>query len=80
MIYIYDILLNLNNDFYEFYEWEKNDNIFHIKKIPIFLVDTNFMEDLLKFIFILNLSLLIILKVLSEKHKPFSKFEFSHKS
>ncbi len=47
MIYIYDILLNLNNDFYEFYEWEKNDNIFHIKKIPIFLVDTNFMEDLL---------------------------------
>ncbi len=47
MVYIYDILLNFNNDFYEFYEWEKNDSICHIKKIPIFKVDTEFMEDLL---------------------------------
>ena len=47
MIYIYDILVNFNSDFYEFYEWEKNDPICHIKKMPIFLVDTNFMETLL---------------------------------
>ena len=47
MIYIYDILVNFNNDFYEFYEWEKNDSVYHIKKMPIFLVDTNFMETLL---------------------------------
>ena len=32
MIYIYDILLNFNNEFYEFYEWEKSDLLFHIKK------------------------------------------------
>lgn len=44
MIYIYDILLNFNEDFYEFYEWEKGDYLYHIKKIPIFKVETSFME------------------------------------
>ena len=44
MIYIYDILLNFNKDFYEFYEWEKKDYIYHIKKIPIIKIDTNLME------------------------------------
>ena len=47
MVYIYDILLNFNNDFYEFYEWEKNDPILHIKRMPIFKVETEFIEDLL---------------------------------
>ena len=47
MIYIYDILLNFNSDFYEFYEWEKTDYIHHIKKIPLYKVDTTFIEDLL---------------------------------
>ncbi|MBR3660635.1 MAG: hypothetical protein IKN63_01880 [Bacilli bacterium] len=48
MTYIYDILLNFNDEFYEFYEWEKKDNIYHIKKIPVFKVDTLFMENLLE--------------------------------
>ena len=47
MIYIYDILLNFNNDFYEFFEWEKNDNVLHIKKIPIFKVKTDLILDIL---------------------------------
>lgn len=47
MTYIYDILLNFNKEFYEFYEWEKSDKIYHIKKIPIFKVNTSFIEDLL---------------------------------
>ncbi len=47
MIYIYDILLNFNENFYEFFEWEKNDKIYHIKKIPIFKVSTNSIDDLL---------------------------------
>ena len=46
MTYIYDILLNFNEDFYEFYEWEKGDKIYHVKKIPIFKVDTKVIEDL----------------------------------
>lgn len=47
MIYIYDILLNFNSDFYDFYEWEKSDYVIHIKKIPLYKVDTTFIEDLL---------------------------------
>ncbi len=47
MIYIYDILLNFNESFYEFYEWEKQDNILHIKRIPVFKIKTSMMEDLL---------------------------------
>ena len=47
MIYIYDILLNFNNEFYEFYEWEKSDLLFHTKKIPIYKVETKVIEDFL---------------------------------
>ena len=47
MTYIYDILLDFNADFYEFYEWEKKDTIIHIKKIPIFKVDNMMLDDLL---------------------------------
>lgn len=38
MNYIYDILLNFNKDYYNFFEWKKNDNYINIKKIPLFLV------------------------------------------
>ncbi len=36
MNYIYDILLNFNEKYYDFYEWD--ENIVHIKKIPIFKI------------------------------------------
>ena len=39
MNYIYDIYLNLNKNLYDFYEWNKSDNIIHIKKIPIFMIN-----------------------------------------
>lgn len=35
MNYIYDILLNFKDELYDFYEWNKEDNIIHIRKIPI---------------------------------------------
>lgn len=35
MNYIYDIILNFQKNYYDFYEWNKNDNISHIRKIPI---------------------------------------------
>ena len=40
MNYIYDLLLNFNENIYEFYDWNKTDNIKHIKKIPIFKIDS----------------------------------------
>lgn len=39
MHYVYDILVNFNEYYYDFYEWEKKDNIIHVKKIPIIKID-----------------------------------------
>ena len=47
MIYIYDIVLNFQEQLYNFYEWNKKDRLLNIKKIPIFRVST---EELLSII------------------------------
>ena len=45
MSYIYDILLNFQNEYYDFYEWNDNDKIIHIKKTPIIKVsDKDFLK------------------------------------
>ena len=51
MIYIYDILLNFcdNNLIYEFYEWDKNDNIENIKRIKLVHVSKEIYNKLLKY-------------------------------
>lgn len=41
MNYIYDIVLNFNKEYYNFFEWNKKDNIVNIKKIPLFLVNND---------------------------------------
>lgn len=38
MNYIYDIYLNLNEILYDFFDWNKNDKLSHIKKIPVFKI------------------------------------------
>lgn len=46
MDFIYDILVNFNeNEIYEFYEWNKKDNVEHIKKIPIFKINSSTLKD-----------------------------------
>ena len=40
MCYVYDIVLNFNDEIYEFYEWKKDDNLSHIKRINLVRVDT----------------------------------------
>ena len=42
MNYVYDIYLNFNKTAYDFFEWEKNDKITHIKKIPIYKINSKF--------------------------------------
>lgn len=48
MIYAYDILLNFSdeNRVIDFYEWSINDDIEHIKKIPLFYIETDILKDL----------------------------------
>ena len=46
MKYIYDIILNFNEKYYEFYEWNDSDSVDYIKKIPIFKVSNEVIRDL----------------------------------
>jgi len=46
MLYIYDILLNFNKKYYEFFQWKSSDKIINIKKIPVFKISD---DDLLYF-------------------------------
>ena len=49
MIYTYDILLNWAKDerLKEFYEWNLEDDLEHIKKMPIIRISESFLKDLL---------------------------------
>ena len=47
MDYYYDILLNFDEYYFKFYEWDKDDTIEDVKKIPIKHIDSNTMFDLL---------------------------------
>ena len=40
MTYVYDLVLNFNSFLYEFYEWCKDDIIYHIKRINLIKVDS----------------------------------------
>lgn len=46
MNYIYDILLNFQKDFYEFYEWNNSDEIIHIRKIPFFHISSRDLKNI----------------------------------
>ena len=47
MNYIYDILINWNKELYDFFEWNLNDDIMHIRKIPIFKVPSNVLLEMM---------------------------------
>ena len=46
MNFIYDIVLNFNKEYYNFFEWNKKDNIINIKKIPLFMVSNNIFNNM----------------------------------
>ena len=46
MNYIYDIVLNFNRDYYEFFQWKKGDKIINVKKIPAFRVSSEDIRNL----------------------------------
>lgn len=52
LIYVYDIILNWSDDkVYEFFEWELNDDLEHIKRIPLFKVNSKILDDVLNYNF-----------------------------
>ena len=46
MTYIYDIALNFQDNYYQFFEWNKHDKIKNLSKLPIYHVTD---EDILNF-------------------------------
>lgn len=46
MNFIYDIVLNFNKEYYNFFEWNKKDNIVNIKKIPLFVVSNDIFNNM----------------------------------
>ncbi len=54
MSYVYDIVLNFNNEYYDFYEWKKDDLIYHIKRINLIKVNSKLYNEILDNIVIFN--------------------------
>ncbi len=59
MTYIYDLMLNFNKELYEFYEWDLQDKIYHIKRINLIKIDSKSYNDLLNNKVILNDDLML---------------------
>lgn len=49
MNYIYDIYLNFNEYLYDFFDWDKNDKLVHIKTIPIFKVSEEKIKTIINY-------------------------------
>lgn len=47
MTYIYDILLNFNENLVEYFEWNDNDKIKYVKKIILFKVSSKVIGDII---------------------------------
>ena len=47
MTYVYDLILNYRDELYEFYEWDKQDEISHIKRINLLKITSKDYNNLL---------------------------------
>lgn len=47
MNYIYDILVNFNEQYYDFFEWNLNDEIIHVRKMPLIKVESNILKEII---------------------------------
>lgn len=74
MINAYDILVNYKKIAYDFYEWDKEDKIKHIKKIPCFKVDEKTLFDFLNYNIDVNKD---FLKKIDDKTEIFNVKGFS---
>ena len=47
MTYAYDLTLNFNTELFEFFEWQKDDAISHIKRVPLIRIKPIYYNDIL---------------------------------
>ena len=80
MNYIYDIYLNFNKDLYDFFDWNKNDKLTHIKMIPVFKTTEDNIKTIinhnieLKKNYLINILNKTIIWNKSEKYKNYVLF------
>ena len=73
--YFYDLLVNLNDEnAYFFYEWDKNDNIIHLKKIPIIKIDHDDFKNFISSQIIVEQSFLNLIYNKTETYDKEAKF------
>lgn len=75
MNYLYDILLNFNSRLYDVFEWEKSDNIIHIRKILFFKVKSKTLYEILNSKFELSTDFLMNIY---KRTEVFSKNKISY--
>lgn len=46
MIYAYDLIINLNNNTYDYYDWIDSDKLMHIRRVPLFKVNNKTYKDI----------------------------------
>ena len=78
MTYIYDVLLNFTEErLIEFYEWNQTDIIENIKKIPIFRISSNQLNDLLSYNIKLDKQILAKIKNQTSTYKRTTDLEYT---
>ena len=77
MNYIYDIYVNFKNVPYDFFEWNINDNIIHLKKIPVLKIDYNTFKLIYYNKIKINSKILNSIKNKTEIWKEKKKIEYS---
>lgn len=73
MNYIYDITVNFNDVYYDFFEWSSNDYIIHLRKIPIYKVSNNDYQNILNNNIMINNDILSKIKNKTEIYGKNSK-------
>lgn len=67
MNYTYDIFLNFNKTYYDFFEWNNNDLFIHFKKIPVIKVNHKTLGDVMTYKINLKTSLNTESEIYSKK-------------
>lgn len=78
MTYIYDVLLNFTDErLIEFFEWNTTDIIENVKKIPIFRISSEQLNDLLTYNITLDKTLVSKLKNQTSTYKRTTDLEYA---
>ena len=69
MNYIYDVILNFQKEYYDFFEWNQNDNIYHMRKLPILKITKKELDEIKNNIVKFDNNTLNIINSKSERFK-----------